>query len=284
MQAPGFSFASAAPPTSLPKTASTPLFGLTPSSAPGAFGAASTPGGWHGGRACPTHGRRANNVFLTSPPLPHTHHAAALFGPTTGASAPFSFSPAAPQSQPSLFGAQPAASAAAPSLFGAQPAAATPTPLLGGGFSPFGAAPQQQQQQQMGLALAQPLAFGAGGAAAPQHQQPQAVPDLSAINELEGIRHSYQAGPAPPAGSGRHTKGEPHPRFRFQQLLLNVVTDPAQRVKPAGVDELQWREALARAGGPDNADHLWPVLAQGFDDLLARCVPRAMGAEGRGGA
>ena len=38
----------------------------------------------------------------------------------------------------------------------------------------------------------------------------------------------------------------------------------------AGVDELQWREALQRAGGADNPDHLWPVLAQGFKDLLGR--------------
>ncbi len=36
------------------------------------------------------------------------------------------------------------------------------------------------------------------------------------------------------------------------------------------MDELAWREALARAGGPDNPDHLWPVLARGFGDLLAR--------------
>lgn len=53
--------------------------------------------------------------------------------------------------------------------------------------------------------------------------------------------------------------------------LLNVVDNPAARVKPAAVDELQWRAALQRAGGPDNPDHLWPVLAQGFKDLLARC-------------
>lgn len=49
-----------------------------------------------------------------------------------------------------------------------------------------------------------------------------------------------------------------------------MVDNPAARVKPAGVDELQWRAALQRAGGPDNPDHLWPVLAQGFKDLLAR--------------
>ena len=61
-----------------------------------------------------------------------------------------------------------------------------------------------------------------------------------------------------------------NPRYRFQRLLLNVVEVPAARAKPANADELQWREALQRAGGVDNPDHLWPVLAQGFKDLLAR--------------
>ena len=44
------------------------------------------------------------------------------------------------------------------------------------------------------------------------------------------------------------------PGFKFQHLLLNVVDNPAQRVKPAGVDEMRWRQALAAAGGPDNPD------------------------------
>jgi len=38
----------------------------------------------------------------------------------------------------------------------------------------------------------------------------------------------------------------------------------------ADVDELAWREALVRAGGPDNPDRLWPVLATGMGDLLQR--------------
>ena len=44
----------------------------------------------------------------------------------------------------------------------------------------------------------------------------------------------------------------------------------ACRVKPLDVDELQWREALQRAGGPENPDRLWPVPAKGFKDLIAR--------------
>ena len=38
----------------------------------------------------------------------------------------------------------------------------------------------------------------------------------------------------------------------------------------AQVDALQWRQALASAGGERNQRHLWPVLAVGFRDLVAR--------------
>ena len=36
------------------------------------------------------------------------------------------------------------------------------------------------------------------------------------------------------------------------------------------VDALQWRQALAAAGGERNPKHLWPVLAVGYKDLVAR--------------
>ncbi|PSC73508.1 nuclear pore complex NUP54 [Micractinium conductrix] len=164
---------------------------------------------------------------------------------SSAAASPFSFATSQPASTPSLFGAQPAST---PSLFGAQPAS---TPSLFGAQpastpSLFGAQPAQAAQ-----AAAGPSALAFGGGAAP------AAPDLSAIRELESIKDSYVPGPA-------------NQRYRFQHLLLNVVDNPAARVKPAGVDELQWREALQRAGGADNPDHLWPVLAQGFKDLLGR--------------
>ena len=38
----------------------------------------------------------------------------------------------------------------------------------------------------------------------------------------------------------------------------------------AGVDDLAWREAVQRAGGADNPDRLWPVLAAGLTDLRSR--------------
>ena len=39
------------------------------------------------------------------------------------------------------------------------------------------------------------------------------------------------------------------------------------------MDELAWREAMVRAGGPDNADRLWPVLGSGLGDLLQVAYP-----------
>ena len=80
-------------------------------------------------------------------------------------------------------------------------------------------------------------------------------PDFSALKELEAIASAYNPGSS---------------RFRFNHLFLNVVDHPGARVKPADVDELQWRAALQQAGGPENPDRLWPVQAKGFRDLIAR--------------
>ena len=46
-------------------------------------------------------------------------------------------------------------------------------------------------------------------------------PDLAAIKELEAIREAYTAAQA-------------NPRSRFSHLFLNVVDNPASRVKPPG--------------------------------------------------
>ena len=80
-------------------------------------------------------------------------------------------------------------------------------------------------------------------------------PDYSALRELEAIAAAYDPS---------------NPKFRFNYLFLNVVDNPAARLKPDNVDEIQWRGAIHRAGGMDNPDRLWPVQAKGFQDLLAR--------------
>lgn len=266
------------------------LFGATPP-APGfggggLFGAAPPP-------QAPTPG-----LFATPTPAP----GGGLFGggggggfglaSTAPAPAPgglFGFVPAAPAApptfqQPSLFSAP----AAAGGLFGAAP---TPYPQFGG------AAPA------MGGGL-----FGGYGAAA----QPAPAEVTAAVRELEGLREAFSAAaaPAPVAGAPAAPASYPQPHqpgglgaaavsAPFTALMLNVVADPAARVRPAGVDELKWREALGRAGvalppGSEfgggsaagtpggmlevattaspahNNPPLWPVPVPGFPALLAR--------------
>ena len=154
-----------------------------------------------------------------------------LFGNATAASFNFSTSQAT---------AGPGASG--PSLFNA-----TTLSNFGGG--------QAQTQSQM--------LFGGGGGGGQLQTGGQGTgmvaqpPDDSALRELQSIQESYVAA----QGNSRH---------KFQYLFLNVVKDPAARVKPSDVDELQWRDALRRAGGPDNPYCLWPVPYNGFKGLLDR--------------
>ncbi len=39
---------------------------------------------------------------------------------------------------------------------------------------------------------------------------------------------------------------------------------------PAGVGDLEWREATNKAGGVSNPNRLWPVAVSGFDELMTR--------------
>lgn len=213
---------------------SAPMFGSTPTSTP-AFGAAA------------------------STPTPGFGTAAPAFGAA----------PAAAGQQPSLFGATPAptfggqtpgtgifgaASSAAPAAFSF---ANTASPAASAGIfgtSLFGAT-QQQQQPALGGGF-----FGTGAsttqmAPATFSAQGPAQPDFSAIRELVALKDAYVPGSE---------------KYRFHWLFLNVVANPAARIKPQSVDDLRWREAMQRCGGPDNPDALWPVLATGFTDLLAR--------------
>ncbi|KAL6764520.1 nucleoporin complex subunit 54-domain-containing protein [Haematococcus lacustris] len=185
-----------------------------------------------------------------------------LFGASAAATNPFGASAPA-------FGATGAAATSAPAfnLFGSTAPATPPSntnifgtpttsaPAAGGlfgsttpgGSSLFGLQPTQQQQQQQALVIAQP--------------QPQ--PD-SAVKSITEIKAAY----TPSSQS-----------FRFQHLMLNVVESAAQRVVPPGVDGMRWRQALASAGGPDNPDRLWPVVASGFSDLVQRSAAQSQALE-----
>ncbi|KAL6129765.1 hypothetical protein ACLB2K_073114 [Fragaria x ananassa] len=67
-------------------------------------------------------------------------------------------------------------------------------------------------------------------------------------------------------------KDEPgNPKYGFKHLLFSV-TDPQFRVKPAGVSDIMWAEAMGKLEGLSSTDRerLWPELVQGFKDLSQR--------------
>lgn len=67
-------------------------------------------------------------------------------------------------------------------------------------------------------------------------------------------------------------KEEPgNPKYAFKHLLFSV-TEPQQRVKPAGVSDIMWAEAMGKLEGMEssNRERLWPQLIQGFKDLSQR--------------
>ncbi|KAG1666916.1 hypothetical protein FOA52_005976 [Chlamydomonas sp. UWO 241] len=199
-----------------------------------AFGApASTGGGLFSGGSVPV---GAFGAAPSTPSLGFGAAAAPAFGATASPFGSTAIGAAAPATGAFSFAAP---AAGAPSPFGA-PAAASPSPF---GFAPSlaGTAMQQQQQQQMAGAVALSSSFG---------------PD-AATKEIGEVRAAYT-----PSSS----------TYKFQHLFLNVVDNPGSRVKPANVDEMRWRQVLAQAGGPSNPEHLWPVQAVGFKDLLARAA------------
>lgn len=196
------------------------------------------------------------------------------FGAAAGQSTPVFGSTAQPQATPGPFSfpsQQPAASSpfgtagATPSVFGGAnqtppPAFATPGGFTGfgapsatpaasaapaatpfGGFTFPSATPAVTTASPFGAALAAPAAATAataapGTAAGPATAAPAGDP---AGKELDQLLNAYNPS---------------SPTYKFQHLFFNIVEDPAQRVKPANVDELRWRQALKEAGGPDNRD------------------------------
>ncbi|KAG9445822.1 hypothetical protein H6P81_011950 [Aristolochia fimbriata] len=62
-----------------------------------------------------------------------------------------------------------------------------------------------------------------------------------------------------------------NPKYAFKHLLFSV-TDPVARVKPVGVSDIMWAEAMGKLEGMESTDRerLWPQLVQGFKDLSQR--------------
>uniref|UniRef100_A0A383VBV5 Nucleoporin Nup54 alpha-helical domain-containing protein n=1 Tax=Tetradesmus obliquus TaxID=3088 RepID=A0A383VBV5_TETOB len=260
----GFSFGGAAA-SSTPAfgAASAPAFGAPASSTPSLFGASSTPA-FGAAASTPAFG---TSTFGSSTPAFGASSTPAFGAPATGG----------------LFGAASSAAASSGGAFSfslpasSQPAAApagtgfgsifsTPAAAPAAGAGIFGQPQQQQQQQQQGAANI----FGALSVPGQQQQQQQLSPlayssssHEAVKRELEGIATAYMPG---------------HSSYRFQHIFLNVLDNPAQKVKPAAVvDELSWKQAMRDAGGPDNPDGLWPVAANGFDDLVKRTQAQAEG-------
>ncbi|XP_061973779.1 nuclear pore complex protein NUP54 [Populus nigra] len=169
------------------------------------------------------------------------------------------------------------------------PAFGTPsTPAFAsGGFgsslfsTPFTSQTQQQQQQQQQQTpfFQQPSATGFGFQQQ-QQQTPFATPlQMTPFPTPQLTTQMAPVAPLPFSLADRDIqaivdayKEEPgNPKYAFKYLLLSV-TDPQHRVKPAGVSEIMWAEAMAKLEGMDSADRerLWPQLAQGFKDLSNR--------------
>lgn len=84
------------------------------------------------------------------------------------------------------------------------------------------------------------------------------LPFSLADRDIQAIVDAYKEEPA-------------NPKYAFRHLLFSV-TEPQFRVKPAGVSDIMWAEAMAKLEGMESADRerLWPQLVQGFKDLSQR--------------
>lgn len=209
------------------------------------------------------------------------------FGPSPSPAAGFGGFGASSAATPAFGGA-----ASSPGIFGASSASNTfgassggfafgqsGTPVFGSstpgfsGFSipaqPFGATQQPQQQNQQQLSLfgtsqqpqqgtqQQGNLFGA-----PQGQQQASY---NAAQLTAGVAPASQEIAAISRAFDKNSN-----EHRFRHLFLNVVDNPQRYGCPKGIGDLDWREAINRAGGVNNANRLWPVAVSGFDELLKR--------------
>ncbi|KAL5163870.1 Nuclear pore complex protein NUP54 [Glycine soja] len=162
------------------------------------------------------------------------------------------------------------------------PAFGTPssTPAFGSSLfsTPFSSQPQQQQQQQQqqtSLFQQQQTssAFGFQNSLALAAPQPSLFPNAQLTTQMANVA------PVPFSLADRDVqtivdayKEDPgNPKYAFKHLLFSV-TEPQFRVKPAGVSDIMWAEAMGKLEGMESADRerLWPQLVQGFKDLSQR--------------
>ncbi|CAH9077622.1 unnamed protein product [Cuscuta epithymum] len=124
-------------------------------------------------------------------------------------------------------------------------------------FTPFGAS--QPQQTQTASPFSQQAASPFANAQLTTQMAPVApLPFSLADRDIQAIVDAYKEEPG-------------NPKFVFKHLLFSV-TEPQQRVKPAGVSDIMWAEAMGKLEGMEtsNRERLWPQLIQGFKDLSQR--------------
>ncbi|KAL9226399.1 hypothetical protein vseg_002217 [Gypsophila vaccaria] len=143
------------------------------------------------------------------------------------------------------------------------PAFGTPsTPSLFGQTTPF-----QQQSTGFGFGAPQTQQTASFGGFQPPQQQQQLTTQMAPVaplpfslaeRDIQAIVDAYKD----EAGN---------PKYGFKHLLFSV-TDPQLKIKPAGVSDIMWAEAMAKLEGMDSAnrERLWPQLVQGFKDLSNR--------------
>ncbi|CAM6095407.1 unnamed protein product [Calypogeia fissa] len=228
---------------------------------PGAFGAGT--GGSLFGASTPAFGLAGSTPSMFGSSTPQLGGGILGSTPTfgqTGAAPAFGASPSPfGQSTPSMFG-QPQQSASQPgSIFAQSPAFGQMQPSI------FGQ--QQAQQSPFGQSFGRsPSMFGT-----PQQQQMFQTPHLTTQmapvaplviplpdREIQSFIEAYKEEPG-------------NPKYGFKHLLLSV-TDPSARVKPVGVSDIMWAEAMNKLDGMDSADRerLWPEVVYGFKDLSKR--------------
>ncbi|KAL9420697.1 hypothetical protein AB3S75_038299 [Citrus x aurantiifolia] len=141
--------------------------------------------------------------------------------------------------------------------------------------TPFSSQPQQQQQQQQMTPFQQPATGFTGFG----FQAPSAAPQLSPFPNAQLTTQMAPVAPLQFSLAERDIqaivdgyKEEPtNPKYAFKHLLFSV-TEPQFRVKPPGVSDIMWAEAMGKLEGMDSTDRerLWPQLVQGFKDLSNR--------------
>ncbi|XP_058192851.1 nuclear pore complex protein NUP54 [Rhododendron vialii] len=142
---------------------------------------------------------------------------------------------------------------------------------------------QQQQQQQSSGAFNFSTPFGQTTTTPPpQQQQSQLTPFGQSTNPFGNAQLTTQMAPVAPlpfsladrdiqAIVDAYKEDPGNPKYAFKHLLFSV-TEPQFRIKPTGVSDIMWAEAMGKLEGMEssNRERLWPHLVQGFKDLSQR--------------